>query len=429
MSELEAATRLKPTRASNLLLYTILGLFLWLLVWASFSEVEERTRGIGQVMPSSDMQVIQSLEGGILSELMVNEGDRVEKGQILMRIDDVFFASEERGMEVQMLSYKVKQARLLAEASNEAFVMPEDIVKKVSNVAKTEQRLYKSRQEELKTSQSILEDEVQEVQSNLEEVQASISKLSKGRDLLKKELDIAKRLVAQKAMPEIEKIRLEREMNNITGDLETARKASQGLKSKLSATKKKSSERLSAFKSEALGELKEIETRIAAMEEGLKSAGDRVRRAELRAPVDGVVQSISIKTIGGVIEPAKKLIEIVPVKDALMVRAKISPADIAFVKLGQDVRVSITAYDSSLYGSLKGQLERISADTIQEPDGNIYFEIDVITEKGYLGTEDEKLPIAPGMVAETEVITGKRTILTYLLKPILRARSRVFTER
>lgn len=429
MSDLDAAGHFNPSLASRVFLATIALLFLWILIWASFSTVDERVRGMGQVMPSGDVQIVQSLEGGILTDLLVTEGAHVKKDQVLIRLDDIQFASEGRGIEAQIMSLKARRIRLKAEASGDAFTIDPDIAKKYPDIAKTEENLYNSRQEELKTSLGIIDAEVREARANLAEVKANISKLVKSRDLLQKELDITRRLVEKKAQPQIEQLKIERELNDITGSLATSQQTQQSLEAKLSAALQKESEKKTALRSQALGELNDVETKISSIQESLNSVQDKVRRAELKSPVDGIVQKIYVKTVGGVIEPAKKLIEIVPADNDLMIRSKISPADVAFLKPGQKVRVTITAYDPQIYGTLEGTLDRISADTIEDSRDNVYFEIDVRTKKNHLGTNEHPLPIVPGMVSETEVIVGQRTILTYLMKPVLRAKDRAFTEK
>lgn len=429
MSDLEAAAHLRPNWASQVFLWSIAALVGWFFLWAALSEVDERVRGTGQVMPSSDMQVVQSLEGGILTDLLVAEGDHVRKGQSLLRIDDIQFASEGRGIEAQMSSLQAKQARLRAESSDQRFAIALELIRKYPDIAATEKKLYESRRDEMKNAFSILEDEVRGAEADLEEVKASIVKYSKSRALLQKELDITKSMVAQKAQPEIDQIRLERQLNDIEGSLASALQSRSSLEAKLSAAQKRKEEKTGSLKSQALGELNEVEAKIASIQESLKSVQDKVDRTELKSPVDGVVQKLHIKTVGGVIQPAQKLVEIVPVTDDLMIRARISPADVAFLKPGQEVRVSITAYDPQIYGTLQGRLERIGADTSEDTQGNIYFEIDVRTDKGYLGDAVQRLPIVPGMIAETEVIVGKRTILSYLMNPVLRMKDRALTEK
>ena len=429
MSELQTANHLAPSKASQIFLWTIAGLFFWLVIWAAFSEVDERVRGTGQVMPSGDVQVVQSLEGGILSGLLVTEGTVVKKDQPLLRIADVQFASEGQGIEAQKAQLEAKQARLKAESSGQPFVMPEDFLKKFPDVAANEDKLYKSRQNELTTAINIIQDDVNEAEANLAEVKSSISRLARSKGLLQHQADINRRLVEQKAIPEIESLKTERELNETSGNLASAYDSQRSLEAKLNAARKKEEEKRGAFKSQALGDLNEVEAKLSAIKASLTSVNDKKDRTELRSPVDGVVQKVYIKTVGGVIQPAQKLVEIVPSADNLMIRARIAPADVAFLRPGQDVRVKITAYESQIYGALDGKLELISANTTQDSQGNAFFEIDVRTNKNYLGTEDKPLRIFSGMVAETEVIVGKRTILTYLLKPVLRTKDRAFTEK
>ncbi len=429
MPALKAAQHMKTAPGANLLLYAIAGLVLFFFCWAGLSKVVELTRGQGQVVPSQEIKVVQSLEGGILSELMVHEGDMVKEGQVVARISDVDFASEERGTEARFLSLKAQKARLEAEASGKKLAMPEEIVQKSSNIAKNEVALYESRQKEFENALSILDENTKKTKAELDELEAQISRHSGNLSLLREELSVTQRMVAQKAASKMDLIRLKREVNDTDGALKAARERKIGLEAKLKSSDKEREDKFDKFRSQALGDLNIVETKIAALEESLKSIGDRVFRAELRAPVDGVVNKIALKTEGGIVEPAMRLMEIVPVGDDLKIVAKVQPKDIAFLKKGQPVKVKITAYDSQRYGALDGTLTRIGANSVTDQEGNVSFEVEVQTEKNYLGTEAHPLPITPGMVAQIEIITGKRTILTYLAKPILRARERAFTER
>jgi adhesin transport system membrane fusion protein len=426
MSEIDAAKRLKPHGSSTLLLWVIISLIAFVFIWAALSEIEVITRGQGQVVPSSETQLVQSLEGGILAELNVTEGDSVTKGDILARIDNVAFASEERGIEAQILALKLKRARLNAEIQGQNFNVPNDMR---GNLADNEIKLYQSRQKVLKNTKAIASEAVAKAQANIREINATINRLSESRRLLKKQLDMTRNLVSKNAMPEVEALTLEREYADVQGNLNAAVQRKRALESDLSSARKQGEEVSNKFRSEALGEMSDVETRLSAIQESLTAAGDRVARTELRAPADGIIKTINQKTIGGIVEPAMRLIEIVPIEDDLKITAKVNPADIAFIKVGQDANVKITAYDPQKFGSLKGRLARISADTVEDREGNIFFEIDVITDRNYLGTSGQPLPIIPGMVAETEIITGKRTILSYMLKPFSRARDRALTER
>ena len=429
MEELEAATRTKPTLTSNILLITISGLVLFFLVWAGASEIEELTRGGGQVVPSREIQVVQSLEGGILSELLVSEGEIVEEGQILLRIDDVAFASEERGTEARFLSLKAKRSRLTAEANGKDYEISKEIKDKLPKVAKNELALYQSRQTELKIAKDILDERLNKAKAEMSEVDARIQRVANNTAMLRKELSITKDLVAKRAVPKLEQMRLEREIQDLNGQVRESKERKVGLQAELTSAEKEREDVDNKFKTQALGELTEVETNLAQLEENLTALEDRVSRREVRAPVRGIVNKISIKTIGGVIEPAMKLVEIVPLDDSLKIIARVPPQDIAFLRPGQDVNVKISAYDPQKFGALKGTLARIGANSVTDREENVYFEIEVRTDKNHMGSADNPLPITPGMVAETEIVTGKRTIMEYLLKPILRARDRALTER
>jgi len=428
MDQLEAATRLKPSKASNIMLWSITAMIVLFIVWANVARIEELTRGQGQIVPTKEIQVVQSLEGGILQELLVGQGDRVTKGQILMRLSDVMFSSEERGTEAKSDSLKLKSARLEAEAAGKEFVVPDDLMKKIPDIANNELALYRSRQQELKNAISILEDKIATVKSDIDETQAQVNRLSSSRSSLQQELTITRDMVAKKAVSKLEQIRLEREVNDASGQMNAQQERISGLKSDLSAAEKQKADQMDRFRSQALTELSDVKTQTAQIGESLKSIGDRVSRTELRAPVDGIVNNIAVRTVGGVIEPAQKLIEIVPVDSELKIIAKVSPNNIAFLRVGQPVKVKISAYDSQRYGSLEGKLVRIGASSVTDREGNVFFEIEVRTDKNHLGTTENPLPVTPGMVADTEIITGKRTIMEYMLKPFLQARDRALRE-
>lgn len=429
MGELDAATQTKPSLISNAFLITVTGLVVLFLIWANLSKVEEITRGEGQVVPSQEIQVVQSLEGGILGELLVAEGDRVKKDQILVRISDVQFASEERGVEAKFASLQMRKARLEAEARGTQFSLPADLTAKAPDIAKNEVALYQSRQQELQNAIAILKDKNAGAKAGIAETQAQINRLANSRKLLKEELAITSKMVAQRAVSKMEEIRLQRELSDISGQLNANQEKLVGLRSELRTTEKQLTDQEDKFRSQALGELSEVETEIAQLQESLKSIGDRVFRTELRAPVDGIVNNIALKTIGGVVEPAHKLVEIVPVDDELKIVARVLPSDIAFLEIGQPVNVKISAYDPQLYGSLQGRLTRIGANSVTDRQGDVYFEIEVRTDKNHLGIEEQPLPITPGMVATTEIITGKKTIMNYLMKPVLRLKDRALRER
>ena len=429
MNELEAATRMKPSVASHFMLLTVVSLVAAFFIWAATSEIEEITHGNGQVVPTQEIQVVQSLEGGILTELLVGEGEIVKKGQILMKVNDTAVASEERGTEARTLALKAKKSRLDAEAASKPYTVPQEIVEKFPDIARNEQALYRSRQQELSNAKSILDNKINSARADSREVQAKINRLSESRRLLNKELVITKRMVAKKAVPQLEEIRLNREIANVSGQMREATQKKSGLNAELKGAQRERADREDKFKSQVLGELNDIESQISQLSESLTVMGERVDRAEIKSPVDGIVNKIAIKTIGGIIEPAMQLVEVVPLDDNLKIIARVTPQEIAFLRPTQETNIKISAYDSQLYGSLKGKLVRIGANSVNDNDGNIFFEVEVRADQNYLGTKEKPLPITPGMVADIEIITGDRTILSYLAKPVLRAKDKALTER
>lgn len=429
MADLEAATRMRPSDSSHFLLIAVAALVAAFIYWSNTSEIEEITHGSGQVVPTQEIQVVQSLEGGILTELLVEEGQTVDKDEILMKVNDVAFASEERGTEAKTLALKAKRARLLAEANGKSFNVPEEIIEKYPDIARNEEALYRSRQQELSNAKSILDNKISSARAELAEVQAKINRLSQSRTLLNEELAITSEMVRKKAVPKLEEIRLNRELSNISGQIREASEKKTGLNAELRRTQREREDREDKFRSQVLGELNDVESQISQLTESLTAIGDRVSRTEIRSPVKGTVNKITLKTVGGVIEPAMKLVEIVPLDDDLKIMAKVTPQEVAFLRPGQDVNIKISAYDPQRYGSLKGKLVRLGANSVTDNEGNIFFEIEVHAHKNYLGTAEKPLPITPGMVAETEIITGKRTIFSYLMKPVMRAKDKALTER
>ena len=428
MAEIDAVKNSAPSSVSIVLLSLILLLVISFFLWASFSKLDILVRGSGSVVPGQENQIVQSLEGGILVEKLISEGDRVSKNQILMRVSDVNFSSEEKGTEARLASLNLKKARLLAEANEKEFSIDVDIKDQYPQMAENERALYDSRKKEFDKSLSILDNKIISLKAKKSELNARISKVRNNLSLLKKEYKITKEMLEKKAVSKLEKIRLEREVSDVDGTIKTLKEQLKGLVADEDVAIGEKQYQIQTFKTRALGEITEVETELAALNESLKSIGDRVDRTEIRSPVNGIVNAIAIKTIGGIVEPAMKLIEIVPIDDDLKIIAKISPNDIAFLKKGMNVRVKISSYDSQRYGSLDGKLVRIAANSTSDKDGNVFFEVEVKTDVNYLGTEANPLPITYGMLADIEIITGKRTVMEYLSKPLLRLKDKAMTE-
>lgn len=369
----------KEIEKSHIILWMIALFLAVALLWARFAVIDEVTVAEGKVIPASKIQIIQHLEGGIVKKILVQEGQRVKSGEILLYLDDIRYSGEFKTNQLKKIELKLRIARLTAEFQNKPFHVPEELKKQPPSLASTEMALYKSRIEELKS-------------------------LVNRRKLLKNEITMTKPLVNEGAVSKVEVLRLEQKLGELEGKIYN-------------------------MHSTTLNELNTAKNELSQLEENTATVKDRLERTSIRSPVDGIVKQIHIATVGAVIKPGMALMEIVPLEDTLRVEAQVRPSDIGFIHPGQKAIVKITAYDFSIYGGLQGNVEHISADTSKDEKGNSYYEIWVRTQKAYLGTVDKKLPIIPGMQASVDILTGKKTILDYILKPILRSKERALRER
>jgi adhesin transport system membrane fusion protein len=390
-----------------MLLWAFLALFCTFLIWAHFAVLEEVKRGNGKVVPSRQIQVVQSLEGGIVGDILVQEGAAVQQGQTLMRIDDTKFASELGEIRERRASMAARVARLDAEANGRTDISFPDQIDQVAPAA-------------VATETSVFKTRAQKLAQEIDVLNQQITRLTQTSALLDRELTLTRKLYEQKVVPEIEMLRAERQAAETKGQLAEA-------KSKVATT-------VSAFRAQADEDLAKSRGDLAVLDENIKSAQDRVRRADLRSPVRGIVNKLNVTTIGAVVQPGANLMDIVPLDDTLLVEGKIRPQDIAFIRPGQDAVVKISAYDSSVYGHLDGKVERISADTILDDKGEsaqrpeTYYRVMVRTSKNHLGTEENSLPIIPGMVTTVEILTGKKSVLDYLMKPARTLRDEALRE-
>lgn len=430
MSDLQAAVKRRPVITTNLLLFGILAFFVGGVYWASQAEIDETTRGFGQIIPSSQIQIVQNLEGGIISEILVTAGQQVAADEVLMRLDATQFSSKYREDRAKYFGLLAVTERLKAELDGRRPQFNPELMRVAPQVVATEEALLASRQNELRSSISSFQEQATQRRQELAEIQSKMNQLQEGVALAAEELRIVKPLAEQGVTPKLELLKLQREIVELKGNLEMARQSIPRITSALNEVLAKTREAEAIFRSRALKELNDAQVNLNAIEETLKSGGDRVRRTEVRAPVSGTVKRILVNTVSGVVKPGMDLVEIVPLEDKLLVEAKIKPSDIAFLTPGQEAHVKITAYDYAIYGMLKGQLDHISADSIVDQEGNTYYLVRVRADSStLLGRKGEALPVISGMTAEIDVLTGKRTILEYLMKPLLRAKGRALTER
>ncbi len=436
-----SSNRIRPL--NHLLLFAVVLIILIALVWADNAVLDEVTRGEGRVIPSSQVQVIQNLEGGIVEEILVREGEVVEKGQIVTRLSSTQYISEAKQNRLEVLYLLAKIARLEAEVKGASYQPPAEVMAEHPEFAESEGATYQVRQSELEAQFEVLKAQQLQRQEELAENRVNISNLELGLDLSKgelenarKELEIAERVRKIKVMPEIEMVRLKRDLARLERELhalKTEYEANLNAIPRIEATIKEIERKMEGerrtFVAKASQELSEAKAMLSRSQEKQSTLNDRLERTEIRSPVYGEVKRISVSTIGGVIQPGMEIMEVVPLNDQLLIEARIRPADIGFLRPDQQAMIKFTAYDSTIYGGIKAQLEQISADTIIDEKGERYYRVRLRTEKNALGTEENPLPIITGMTVTVELLTGQKTVLDYLLKPILKAQQNALRER
>ncbi|CAI8845958.1 MULTISPECIES: HlyD family type I secretion periplasmic adaptor subunit [Pseudomonas] len=417
-------------RVVRLTIWAIIAFFVFLMLWANFAVIDEVTKGDGKAIPSSKIQKIQNLEGGIVAELFVKEGQIVEAGAPLIRLDDTRFASNVGETEADRLSMLLRVERLSAEVEDRPLNFPEDVLKAVPGQAKSEESLYISRRQQLHDEIGGLQEQLIQRQQELREFTSKQAQYRQQLGFQRQEISMSEPLVAQGAVSPVEVLRLRRAEAETRGQLDATTLAIPRAESAIKEVQRKVDETRGKFRSEALTQLNEARTDLNKAQATGKALEDRVSRTLVTSPVRGIVNKLLVNTIGGVIQPGSDLVEIVPLDDTLLVEAKIRPQDIAFLHPGQEATVKFTAYDYTIYGGLKAKLEQIGADTITDEDKKTtYYIIKLRTDRSHLGTDEKPLLIIPGMVASVDIITGKKTVLSYLLKPIIRARAEALHER
>jgi adhesin transport system membrane fusion protein len=434
-NDVRAAVELRTPRTSRMLLLAALGLLFTFVIWAHFAVLDEVKRGNGKVVPSRQTQVVQSLEGGIISELLIQEGSIVDKDQPLARIEDTNFASQFGEIRERRGAMAARVIRLEAETQGQKdVVFPEELNRVASRAVMTERSVFDSHMKKLAQDIDVIQQQETQKLKEIEELRASETRFAETLVLLNRETALTRKLYEQKVVPEIEMLRSDRQATDMRGQLAVVR----ATMVKTDAAVQEAHSRLlnisTAFRSQAEDDLAKSRGDLAVLDENIKSAQDRVRRTELRSPVHGVVNKLNVTTIGAVVAPGASLMEIVPLDDTLLVEGRIRPQDIAFIRPDHEAVIKLSAYDSSTYGSLHGKVERISADTITDEKGDknergeTFYRVTVRTEKNHLGTTEHPLPIIPGMVATVEILTGQKSVLDYLIKPARTLRDEALRE-
>lgn len=396
------------------------------LLWAWIAKVDEITKGDGKVIPSRQLQVVQSLDGGIISEILVKEGQMVREGQVLLKIDATRSLSGFKESRTTYLALLAKAARLRAIAEGAPFIAPPEVLVEEPNLALQEESLYRNRKAELDSQIGMARAQVQQRSQELMEARARFESASQGFYLTSKEYNLTKPLAESGAVSDVDLIRLQRDVSRFSGEKSQAGAQISRLQAAVSEAQSKIGNIDLEFKNQARTEMSETQSKINSLGESSVALSDKVKQADIRSPMAGTIKRLLFNTVGGVVPAGKDIVEIVPREDKLLLEARVQPRDIAFLRPGQPAKVKFTAYDFAIYGSLDGLLEHIGADSVIDEKGNAYYLVRVRTLKSSLG---DNLPIIPGMVAEVDIMTGKKSVLSYLLKPVLRAKQHALTER
>jgi adhesin transport system membrane fusion protein len=405
----------QPMTGSRMIIVATSVLFAIFLLWAALAQVDEVTRGQGKVIPSSKLQVITASQPATVSLILVKSGQQVKKGQLLARLD----SPESRQVEAENESLQARSSRLTAEGTGQ-------------NIACTgsdcagEQELRFARESALRSKMSAMQASADQARREAGEAAATISSLQGSLALAQKQVAMLEPLAAKNIVPQTDLLDKRREVNDLQGRIAAAREQQGKAMAAVREAQAQSSQANFEFRQSALDERSQLAAKIAVNDETLRGARGR----ELRSPVDGIVNDVQVTTVGQYVQPGQKIMEVVPLGDKLLVETRVKPSDIAFIKVGDRALVKVTAYDFSTYGGLDGRVVQVSADSIyDEAEKQAYFTVIVETGRSFLTASGHRLPITPGMMTDTQVITGRKSILTYLLKPVLKARSEALRER
>lgn len=403
------------------------------LAWASTAEIDELSRAEGRVIPSSKTQVIQSAEAGVVAEILVRRGEQVKRGQQLVRLDDTTTTSSAGEVEAKVRALQAQVARLQIEYEGraaEGYTCPPDVVADVPAVCDNEAKLLKARLDTLEQGKSVLAQRVEQRQRELSEALANKSRLDEAFTLAEQKLELIKPMAEKKLVSQTEFLAAQRDVSDTRGQRDAVIESIARLEAGVSEAELQVQQADLQFRQDALSDLTLRLAELSSAEQALRGASDRVSRTDIRSPVDGIVNEIAINTVGGFVQPGERLLDIVPLDENLLVEARLKPSDVAFVLPGQPAQIKFTAYDFSIFGGLDGDVQNVSADSIIDPNTReTYYVVLIKTDANALAFNGEDLPILPGMVTTVEILTGKKTVLQYLLKPINKARDEAMRER
>ena len=407
-----------------LFLFVFFAAVVW---WASWAKVEQVTNGIGEVIPSRQIQLVESLEPGIVREILVQAGDKIREGQNLVRIDDTDASSRLGELQQKHSAFSAEQYRLKIQAErSDEFEMPENVDASLESYYADQRAIFNTEKRRLEEKLAILKSQLVQRKQSYSEAAATVKKQSEALKLSERELELTKNLFAKKAVPELEYLRVQRLVGELRGDIEIMEASKIRIAAEVDEAKNMIKAETSTFVATALDRISRVNAELSIVSESLKSARDRVNRTVFTSPVSGVVSTMNVATIGEVVQAGFTLVEIVPLDDKLLIEARIRPEDIAFIRPGLRAIIRLSAYDYTKYGTLAGVVERIGADTTTDENQETFYQVIISTDESQ--PIPDEIRIIPGMLASVDISTGERTVLEYLLKPVLKIRDRAFRD-
>ena len=430
---MSTATIDRPPLFARLVLGLVALLIATFVGWAAIAKVEEIARGDGKVIPVSKTQIIQTSEAGVVQEIAVKLGQVVRQGQLLIRLDDTTTGSSLGESQARSRALKAKVARLQVEIQGDlsaVFVCPEELQAVSPEICANENDLFQTRRENVRNKLSVLIARERQRTQELEEARINVAQLEKVVEAMTRQRDAIEPLVKRRLHAETDLLRMETDLAQQSGQLAVVTESIKRLEAAVEEASLQIEELSLQFQQEARNEMSQALADLGVLGETIRGASDRVRRTDIRSPVDGIINTLDVNTIGAYVQPGAVVGGVVPTSDTLLVEARISPRDVAFVQRDQPALIKITAYDFSIYGGLKGHVTNISADSlVDQESGETYYQVHVLTDESALEKDGAQHSIMPGMVASVEIMTGQKTVLDYLLKPINKARSEALTER
>jgi len=400
-----------------------------MVIWSFFVRLDEVSTAPGEVVPQGKIKVIQHLEGGIVEDIFVSEGDTVRKGQPLLQLDLASSGTNVDELQVRLDGEQLVRARLIAESTGQPLTFPEDIARRRPALANAQREAYLARRRELDSTLKVMEEQVRQKELEVDELKARAQAVNQNYKLARERFKMSKSLLAEGLTARMDHLELQAEVEKLRGERKSLKPALPKAQAAVKEIKQRLQEGEIKFRREAQEQLGKSEQDIARIKELLSTANEQGLRAEIKSPIDGVVQNMVNNTIGGVVRPGEPIMEIVPIGENLVIEVKLNPTERGFVNIGQRALVKISAYDFARYGGLEGEVIRVAPDSSTDENGAPYFQVIVRTDKNYLGTSEGSLPITPGMQATVDILTGEKTVIDYIISPILKLKYEAFRER